>query len=145
MNRTGRIARLLLVAVLAALAGCVASELAKGRPGKDLSEIVPGMPRTKVESIVGAPGREWTTPSGVHYRLYRYDAGVSPNKADAAFFAFFDVLSLGLWEAFTTPEEALAPPREAWLGVSYDAEDRVIGVFPDITEFASLPDDGRRP
>ncbi|HXZ91486.1 MAG TPA: hypothetical protein VEG36_01270 [Burkholderiales bacterium] len=145
MKRTGRIAMFLLVAALAAPAGCTVSELAKGRPGKDLSEIVPGIPRSKVESIVGAPGREWATPSGVRYRLYRYDAGVPPAKADAATFAFFDVLSLGLWEAFSKPGEWLGPPRAAWLGVSYDAQDRVIGVFPDTTEFANLPDDGRRP
>ncbi|MGA8005276.1 MAG: hypothetical protein WCA17_04190 [Burkholderiales bacterium] len=146
MNRTRRIALLLSLGALAALAGCAVSTVAKGRPGQDLSGIAPGASRAKVESIVGAPKREWTTASGVRYRMYRYDAGVAPSASDASAVAFLDVATLGLSEAIWGNQQTLlGPSREAWLGVSYDAEDRAIGVFRDITEFENLPEDGRAP
>ena len=54
VSRSGRIALLLSLCALVALAGCAVSQVAKGRPGQDLSAIVPGAPRAKVESVVGA-------------------------------------------------------------------------------------------
>lgn len=145
MTGTRRIALLLCLGALAALAGCAVATVAKGRPGQDISEIAPGAPRARVESIVGAPKREWTTGSGVRYRMYRYDAGVAPSTGDASAVAFMDVISLGLSEAFWDGQTLLGPSRRAWLAVSYDAEDRAIGVFADVTEFENLPEDGRGP
>jgi len=145
MSWPRKIAVFLLLGALAALAGCAVSQVAKGRPGQDLSEIVPGVTRAKVESVLGASKREWTTKAGVRYRMYRYDAGVAPSTSDASAIAFMDVISLGLSEAFWDGPTLLGPSREAWLGVSFDEKDRVIGAFPDITEFESLPEDGRTP
>lgn len=143
VSRSARVALLLSLCALVALAGCAVSQVAKGRPGQDLSEIAPGVTRAKVESVVGAAKREWTTKAGVRYRMYRYDAGVAPSKSDASAIAFMDVISLGLSEAFWDGPTLLGKSREAWLGVSFDPGDRVIGVFPDITEFEILPEDGR--
>lgn len=133
------------LALLFALAGCAVSQVARGRPGQDLSVIAPGTPRAKIESLVGAPKREWTTNAGVRYRMYRYDAGVAPSTGDASAIAFMDVISLGLSEAYWNGDTLLGPSRQAWLAVAYDAGDRAIGVFPDVTEFENLPEDGRAP
>jgi hypothetical protein len=57
-----------------------------------------------------------------------------------------DVATLGLSEAiWGNRQTLLGPSREAWLAVSYDAGDRAIGVFVDVTEFENLPEDGRAP
>ena len=145
VSRSARVALLLSLCAFVALAGCAVSQVAKGRPGRDLSAIAPGVTRAKIESIVDAPKREWTTNAGVRYRMYRYDAGVAPSGSDASAIAFIDVISLGLSEAYWDGPTLLGPSREAWLAVSYDAEDRAIGVFPDVTEFENLPEDGRAP
>ena len=145
MNPTRRIAVMALLGALALPAGCAVSTVARGRPGQDLSGIAPGASRATVESMVGTPKREWTTRSGVRYRMYRYDAGVAPSASDASAIAFLDVATLGLSEAFWDGPTLLGQSREAWLAVSYDAGDRAIGVFADVTEFENLPEDGRAP
>jgi len=126
--------------------GCaVESKLATGRPGVDISQIVPGVSRAQVEAIVGTPVREWTTTVGVQYRLYRYDAGVPPDPESAALFGIFDVMSLGIWSIASSndPDAVLPPSKQAWLAVSYESDDRVRGVFAKVTEFSPLPEDGR--
>lgn len=91
---------MLLSFVVATLAGRTAARIAAGRSGADISSIVPGATRAQVEAIVGEPVREWITSAGVHYRLYRYDAGVAPDKTGAVFFGFFEAISLGIGPHF---------------------------------------------
>lgn len=137
-----------IVPLVAALPGCAVSTLARGTPGTDLSRLRAGMARSEVENLLGAPTRSWTTPAGVEYRLYRYDRGLAPNPADAAAVGFFDVISLGLWELFweLDPPADMQPEdrsRSAYAAVSYDAQGTAVGVFLDVGEFDTLPDDGR--
>lgn len=132
---------------IAVLAGCVAARIAEGRPGADLSRVVPGATRAEVEDILGAPVREWATPLNIRYRLYRYDAGVAPQPHKAAAAGILDAAMLGMLSAVSATDEhqGLGPSRRALMAVSYGPDDRVRGVFKEITEFSSLPEDGRVP
>lgn len=139
------IIRILIVALgIGMLGGCAASKVAEGRPGVNLSQVVPGSTRAQVEAVLGAPVREWTTPVGIRYRLYSYDAGVPPNPDQAVLAGIFDVLMLGSLSAAAALDDrgGLGPSQQSLLAVSYGADDRVKGVFKDITEFSPLPDDG---
>lgn len=136
-----------LWAVAATLAGgCAVSSALQSSPGIDISPIRAGATRQQVETLLAAPVREWTTGRGVRYRLYRYDAGIAPDRGNAAVAVFFDAVSLGLFEVLQAtapnPVELQGARRYALMAVSYDAADRVIGVFADIGEFAALPEDG---
>lgn len=148
MTTCSRLLRLLMVALgIVFLAGCVASKIAEGRPGVDLSRVVPGATRAQVEDVLGTPAREWTTSLRIRYCLYRYDAGVPPDPDRAALVGVFDTLALGSVSASAAiaGDDALGPSRQALLGVSYGPDDRVRGVFKEITEFSPLPEDGYAP
>ena len=138
-----------LVLVLAILlGGCAMHKALRSEPGLDLSAVKPGAARTDVESILGPPHSQWSTGTGVRYSMYRYDAGKEPSAADAAVVGYFDIVSLGLFEvldawkpdAFKFSE---AGRKYAFVAVSYDSGDIAIGVFPNVDEFARLPEDGR--
>ena len=66
-------------------------------------------------------------------------------------FVFFDVVSLGLYEAIAqvdpTTKALLAKSGKRYplMAVSYDERDVVIGVFTEIDQFTALPADGRPP
>jgi stage V sporulation protein SpoVS len=144
----GALSGLLLAAVVALVSACAVAKSLERTPGVDLSAVKAGATRQQVEAVAGAPLREWTTPTGVRYRIYRYDAGIEPSKGGAAFVGFMDVITLGLWEAMAPSDDAMdlrGPRRLALLAVSYDPQDTVIGVFEDVGEFAELPQDGRAP
>ena len=148
MTPRSRLLRLVIVTLgLVLLAGCVAPKIAEGRPGVDVSGVVPGATRTQVEDVLGTPAREWTTSLGIRYCLYRYDAGVAPNPDRAAFMGVFDTLTLGSVSASAAiaGDDTLGPSRRPLLGVSYGPDDRVRGVFKGITEFSPLPEDGLAP
>jgi hypothetical protein len=140
-----RVCIAILLLGIAVLPACVATKVAEGRPGADLSQIVPGATRAEVEEIVGAPVREWTTSLGIRYRLYRYDAGVAPAPGTAAMLGILDAAMLGMISAASAIEGggSLGPSRQPLMAVSYGPDDRVRGVFKEITEFSPLPEDGR--
>lgn len=108
---------------------------------------MPGSTRAQTEATLGPPVREWTTSVGIRYTLYRYDAGVPPDPDMAVLTGIVDVGMLGALSAATALDEhgGLGPPRYALLAVSYGTDDRVLGVFEDVTEFTALPEDGRAP
>jgi len=133
----------LLFLSLLLLNGCMAASLYNGKPGLDVGIVKEQMSRTEVERILGSPIREWNTPSGVVYRVYDYDAGVPPSTGDAAAIVFLDAISLGLSEliwAFTPLPEFR---KRDQMAVSYDGNDRVLGVFDHFGDFDVLPADGR--
>jgi hypothetical protein len=106
------------------------------------------MTLAQVEAVVGTSDREWYTPLGVRYRLYRYDAGIAPDKADAGAILFLDVISLGMIEVMEAVSEGgfTAEPHEFQdLAVAYDTHDVAIGVFTDVGPATVLPEDGRNP
>ncbi len=131
------------------VSACALSKALESGPGVDLSPVKERVTRQEVEAVVGQPEREWVTRAGVRYCLYRYDAGTEPDKGGAGVIVFMDIASLGLFEAF----EAAQPEGGGWnirgvkkeqlLAVSYDAQGVVIGVFKDVGELDSLPEDGR--
>jgi len=139
----------LLVAGVAVVSACAVSKALERKPGADLSPVKVGAARQEVEAVVGEPLREWTTRLGVHYRLYRYDAGIEPSTGGAGFVAFMDVITLGLWEAYdaASPEglDVRGERKQPLLAVSYDPKWIVIGVFKNVGEFAELPEEGRPP
>lgn len=131
---------------MAALQGCAVHKVWKGEPGDDLSSLRPGMTLEQVEAVVGTSDREWYTSLGVRYRLYRYDAGIPPNKSDAGAILFLDVISLGMVEVIeaATDESFTTKPHEVHdLAVSYDHRDVAIGIFTGVDTSTVLPEDGR--
>jgi hypothetical protein len=130
------------------LQGCAVAKLAQGKPGADISMVKPGISMSEAEFHLGAHKREWTTRTGVCYRVYNYDAGVEGSTADAVGFAIFDVCTLGMAEIFYAINPLPDSPakwRFGQIAISYDATDTVIGVFDQFGDFDRLPEDGRNP
>ncbi len=131
--------------------GCVmAVATLKGEPGKDVSSIKPGISKQEAEDILASPSREWITPQGIHYCVYSYDAGIPPSVGDAAFFAFFGIISGGLYDLYeVTGVTHMDNTRKAMgrvvekIAISYDPDDTIVGVFDHFRDFDALPDDGR--
>ena len=142
-----RLSMLLVVwIIVAALQGCAVHKVWKGEAGEDLSSLTPGMTMDQIEAVVGTSDREWYTSLGVRYRLYRYDAGIAPDKADAGAILFLDVISLGMLEVIdaVSGESLMAEPREFHdLAVSYDDRGVAIGIFTGVNTTTVLPEDGR--
>lgn len=136
----------LLIASLA-LSSCSVHRALQGTPGADISTVQRGITRDQVEACLGTPVRTWTTVTGVHYDIYMYDGGIPPNASDASALLFLDVISVGLTELFIQldPTALNGPRKVTRIAVAYDSGDRVIGVFDDIGDFESLPEDGMPP
>ncbi len=124
--------------------------MAQGSPGQNLQSVHAGATREQIEKQLGAPVKQWPTRRGIRYCLYPFDAGRRGSAGDAATFGTLDILSFGLWEALSS----LAPPtdlkpgdpgRIRYLAVSFDANDRALRVFVDVTEFTEFPEDGIAP
>src|SRR5215471_5209892 len=110
---SGHAARVLACLIAAAPVGaCAAVRYASVQKGDDLSSIIPGTTRGAVEKSFGSPQREWATPVGVHYCLYRYVGDGPPAWGDAAALAFMDAASLGLWEVFINLGEYFDPKKK---------------------------------
>ena len=138
------------IPVLGSIVGaCAVSRASRGFAGTDLSEVRAGRTRAQIEAVLGAPLREWSTPAGVRYRMYRYDAGQPGNREDAAGILFLDLISLGLVEVYAAAGIADfdEPPERRMrnLAVSFGPDEVAIGVFGDVTEFERLPEDGVAP
>jgi hypothetical protein len=145
------LARGVVWSVFAMLAACALGDVVRTEPGLDLSSLKPGATREQVESVVGKPTREWSAAPGVTYRVYQYYGGRQVDMDAATFVAFFDVVSLGLYEVFyqfdPTTKALMAKSGKKYplMAVSYDERDVVIGVFTEIDQFTALPADGRPP
>jgi hypothetical protein len=143
--------RLVIAGALMPLAGCTVAEVSRSEPGIDVSAVAPGATRAQIETIVGEAQREWTTPLGVRFRLYRYFAGRQPATADVLTVILLEVASLGLYEGIrrvgpeSEQQSVTAEARYRWVAVSYDESDVAIGVFQDVDQFTALPADGRPP
>lgn len=140
---------LLMASLLGFIGGCTVVNAAKGTPGLDISSVKPGALRNDIETHMGEPMRTWITSQGMTYRLYRYDAGIEGKPSEAAAHAFMDVISFGFWEVLFAVDphsnKGLSPRYQQYhfMAVSYDANELAVGVFPNIGEFAVLPEDGR--
>lgn len=140
-----------IILSMASLMGCTSAAALRGEPGMDIGTLKPGMARSEVEAVLGSPLREWTTPSNIRYRIYRYDAGVPPSQSEAATMVFINVISLGLFELYeATGVTDLSHPskddmRRVWrqIAISYDADERVVALFHDFSDLDVLPDNGR--
>jgi hypothetical protein len=123
-------------------AGCMVVQAAAGKKAAvDVTKIQPGLTRTEAEVVLGAPIREWKSPSGVTYRTYQYDSGRPPNFSEAAAGVFVDVFTLGLIEfAVMVEGTSLLSNAMTRVVVSYDDQDVILGIFD---EFDELPSDGR--
>ncbi|MBI1735334.1 MAG: hypothetical protein HYR51_09175 [Candidatus Rokubacteria bacterium] len=137
---------LAILALAAAASGCTVITVAKGGGGVDLAPIQPGVSRSAAEAVVGAPVTQWTSPAGVRFATYEYDAGSVPKPVDAAAFALMDVITFGMWELVDVVnggQITKAVRRQRTTGrvvISYDGDDTVLGVFGELDE---LPVDGR--
>lgn len=133
------------------LLGCTSAAALRGEPGMDISTLKPGLLRSEAEAILGPPVREWTTSSNIRYCIYRYDAGVPPSQGDAVAMGFMNVISLGLFELYeATGVTDLSHPseddiRRIWrqIAISYDTDERIVGLFRDFSDLDVLPNDGR--
>lgn len=135
----------LILTMVSASMGCTptVARLAKGEKGVDVSSIQPDVTRANAEAILGPPVRGWTSPTGIRYATYTYDAGVPPNMKKATAFAVFNLMFFFL-------PEIVEPQRKnpLWypthiverVAISYDDRDVILGIFD---EFDDLPPDGR--
>lgn len=142
-----RALRLVPLLALALLSACAVQKAAQGVAGTDLTVIRAGAARSDIEALLGQPERQWATPAGITYRVYRYDVGVPGGAMNAMPLVFGEIATLGLLEVIVKavpPEPAVVDPRR-WrrVAVAYDADGVVVGVFIDVDDFAVLPDDGR--
>ena len=149
MSRSNRPAMRLIGAVimLVLLNACAVGSALKTQKGADVSAIVPGVPRSEVEQQFGAPHREWTTVAGVHYCLYSRLGDAPADAGVAATWLGMDIVTMGIIEIVPlfTKNDAYERRHQHPMAVAYDSNDRVIGVFPNATEFEDLPVDGRVP
>lgn len=140
-----------LLLAIGLLTACATARLAEGERGTDISSVRIGATQAEIEATLGLSVREWRTASGIRYRLYSYDAGAPPSKGDAATMLYLDIVSAGLAELIIAADNshggnAFKPMHTSGLlAVAYADDDRVVGVFPGITEFSVLPDDGHAP
>jgi hypothetical protein len=143
------IAGAMALAALTATSGCSVAESLRTEPGTDISSIQPGATRQQVEAVVGKPVRQWRTNLGVLYCVYQHYGGKDASYATATGQVFLNVATLGLAELlYQMDPEAMKRANEgemkrAVIAVSYDAQDTVLGVFSDFSQFAVLPPDGR--
>ena len=95
-----------------------------------------------VDSILGAPDREWGSKETVWFAEYTVKSGVEPSLKNAAFITFLDLMTVGLmepvWLVIDSPAEG--PPRGRVV-IAYDPSGKVIGIF-DASQ-AELPKDGQ--
>lgn len=133
--------------LLALLDACAVGSALGTQKGADVSSIVPGVPRSEVERQFGAAQREWTTAAGVRYRLYSRLGDAPPDAGVAATWLGMDIVTLGITEMVPlfAKQNALERRHQHPMAVAYDPDDRVIGVFPNATEFDALPVDGHAP
>jgi hypothetical protein len=147
MRRRSRPAMRLIqcVILLRLLDACAVGSALKTQKGADISSIVPGIARSEVERLVGAPQREWSTAAGVRYCLYSRLGDAPPDAGVAAAWLGMDIVTMGIIEMvpLLTKQDALERRHQHTMAVAYDREDHVIGVFPSATEFDELPADGR--
>lgn len=129
-----------LVVLSMVTTGCVAVKFAKGEKGTDVTGIQPGVKRANAEAILGPPVRDWTSPTGIRYSTYYYDAGVPPNIPDAAAFALMDLISGGIFELVGAINEFPLHHTTDGMVISYNDRAVVLGIFD---EFDELPPDGR--
>jgi hypothetical protein len=136
-----------LIVAAAILSGCTIIKSASREKGVDPSAIQPGVSRTDAEAVLGESIRQWTSETGIRYRLYRYDDGHRPDLGMAGVFIFLNAITLGLHEVFAVVTPAgqsitVSTDRRTFVPVivSYNEADIILGVFD---EFAVLPTDGR--
>jgi hypothetical protein len=135
----------LALLVAAAATGCSVREALEAQPGTDLSELKPGTPRAKVETVLGEPIKTMKTRDGVVYRTYFYREPTAPRGDLALANAGLDVVTFGMWELVRTKSGYLENrPLGTVLAVTYDKSDQVIDVFPDFNLLPGIPADGRR-
>ena len=149
MSRSNRPAMRLTGAVimLALLEACAVGSALKTQKGTDVSAIVPGVARSEVERQFGAAQREWTTVAGVHYCVYSRLGDAPPDAGVAATWLGMDIVTMGIIEMvpLLAKNDVYERRHQHPMAVAYDRDDRVVGVFPNATEFEDLPVDGRSP
>jgi hypothetical protein len=128
--------------VAALVSGCSVGRALESGPRVQISSIKAGVTRAQVEERVGTPLEAWASPTGVQYCTYHY-VEYEPNLRAAAGLVVMNVLTVGVFEVYVGEGiDVSHEQRIATLAVSYDQNDVVLGVFPDIGERKDLPDDG---
>ena len=128
--------------VAALISGCSVGRALESGPSVQISSIKAGATREQVEQHVGTPLQAWVTRTGVQYCTYHY-AEYEPNLRAAAGLVLLNVLSFGMFEGYVGEGIHVShEQRIATLAVSYDQNDVVLGVFPDIGERKDFPDNG---
>ena len=131
----------ILVVLSMVTTGCFAVKLAQGEKGTNVTAIQPGVSRANAEAILGPPVRTWTSPTGMRYATYHYDAGLPPDIPDAAAFALMDLLTVGMFELTAANNKPpIANHMADAVVIAYNDRDIVLGI---LGEFDELPPDGR--
>jgi hypothetical protein len=112
------------VLFVAPLAGCSVGMALHGHKDPDFALVQKGCDRTVVESQLGAPRTMVSNADGSYSCTYEYQVGNEASAGRAAVHAGMDVLTLGIWEVFGTPVEALQGSKYRAVA-KYGADDKL--------------------
>ena len=128
---------LLLVITCLATSSCATKKFYNGVEATDLSGLIYGISRTDVKTITGNPKREFQCESGSSIVTYVYDQGytgcVGEGRCKAEDEKYLQATEIGM-VYFTAGlfswalNNCITPCQEGILELSYDSEDRLIGV-----------------
>jgi hypothetical protein len=130
--------------------GCTTVGALKGEEGIDISSIKPGMSKEEAERILGPPVRKWVTSDNINYCAYVYDAGIPPDAVNATAYFISTILTWGLFDLYEAT--GLAKETQEFneksrtyrqMAIAYDANNIIINMFDNFSDFKELPSDGR--
>jgi len=128
------------------LFGCSVASFLSGQNGASLESVKPSATRAEIEAVLGSPVFSRPNVRGIRYAYYQYLGDAKSDWDGASGMMFLDIISAGGAEAFWFFQDHMSRrdrrPKKL-LAVAYDESDRAVGVFPDVTEFTVLPEDGR--
>ena len=120
-----------LLPLVLMLPGCAAKRNYWGHPATDLSPLRAGMPRSRVDALLGSPDKQ-DESNGIRQAWYLYDRGFVGTLEETSagekiiwvpIMAWGELVSLGLVELMILCQ---APCQKGLLEVRYDHKDRLL-------------------
>ena len=115
--------------------------LATGDKGPDLKTIQPGVSLEEAERLLRSPVKQWTSLTGITYRVYEYDTGCPPNLLEALHAFVFSYRTMGIAETVLVPQVQKNKKDRTYqrVIVAANAQGIILGIFD---EFDKLPENG---
>ncbi len=111
------------------LTGCSMVMAARAPERKDMSVLMPGIPRSQVVATLGAPSQTRQTDQGaVDVMAFKQGYSTSSKVSRMVVHGVADLFTIGLWEIVATPLESSLQGEAVQAEVVYDQNDRVRAV-----------------